>query len=135
MIVIRTAEEMARALASPPPADLACVLQEHVARLADCPGYTLADLALFVIVEPGDLLTEIVAACPLGLLKVGDGEAEFTLPAELGRIHAGWIELTFILSDDGFGLVLFVSKAAGTNSVLLTACESALRDMERHSSS
>jgi len=59
MIVIRTAEDMARALDSPPDAELHALLQAHEARLAE---WDLQDLAVFVIVQPGDTLTAVEVA-------------------------------------------------------------------------
>jgi hypothetical protein len=43
------------------------------------------------------------------------------LPPEIHDEHEGWHELVFILSDDGFGLVLFIAKHPATDARLLKA--------------
>jgi hypothetical protein len=127
MIVIRTAEDMARALDSPLDPELLNLLQVHRARLAEWQDYDLQDLALFVIVQPPDTLADIEGACSWRLVQVGGGAATFAICPEIIQRHAGWIEVTFILSDDGFGLVLLVSIAEGTNPTLLAACNKCVR--------
>lgn len=118
MIVIRTAEDMARALDSPLDPDLMQCLQAQRDRLSEWSDYDPSDLAMFVIVQPGDRLTDIDTAC--GWKLVEDGI--FTQPVELFAQHGGWFEVTWILSDDGFGLVLCVSTAAISVPELLAVC-------------
>ena len=118
MIVIRTAEGMARALDSPLDPELKHWLQDHWDRLAEWRDYELSELAVFLIVQAGDSLE--LAEAIIGQTLVQD-EA-FVLPPELVARRGGWIEVTFILSDDGFGLVLLVEIAANTDHDLLAAC-------------
>ena len=118
MIVIRTAEGMARALDSPLDPELKHCLQAHWDRLAEWQDYELSELAIFVVVQAGDTLEQAEAAFGQPLVQ----DNSFSLLPELIERHGGWFEATFILSDDGFGLVLLVEIAANTDHDLLAAC-------------
>ena len=118
MIVIRTAEEMARALDSPLDTELKPCLQDHWDRLSEWQDYELSELAVFLIVQAGDTLEQAEAI--IGQTLVQDGS--FSLLPELVARRGGWIEATFILSDDGFGLVLLIEIADNTDHDLLAAC-------------
>lgn len=122
MIVIRTAEDLARVLSEPPDPELLSLLQAQADRLAEYPDFTFEELGMFAIVQPGDDLNSIDAAIGWALLD----DDTFARPVELIVQHGSWIEATFILSDDGFGLVLFVPIDASTDSQLLAACKRAL---------
>jgi hypothetical protein len=74
MIIIRTAEEMARALDSPLHPEMKQLLQNHWAHLSEYEGYSLEELALFIITEPTDTLADIEAACSRRLVQVGVGQ-------------------------------------------------------------
>lgn len=118
MIVIRTAEALARALDSPIDVIAKDCLRCHGERLAEYDDYTLDELALFAIVEPGNTLADIEST--LGMRLVAEGD--FALTPELIEQHADWIEATFILSDDGYGLILLVEDSPATDPTLLAAC-------------
>lgn len=122
MHLIRTAEDMARALDSPLDPELKAVLRAHTDRLE--PYGPLADLAHFLIAEPGDVLAEINIHC--GFELVGGGAAVFATSPELVTMHRGWFEAVFVLSDDGFGLVLLAQRGDGIDPRLLAACTHAL---------
>src|SRR5262249_28292192 len=125
MIVIRTAEDMARALDSPLDPDLHTSLQGHSERLAD---WDLPELAIFIIAQPGDTLEDLE-------LDFGDRlveDAMFTKAPELVCEHRDWIELIFILSDDGFGLVLLAHLGSDTDPLLTAACRHALEQSANH---
>ena len=118
MIVIRTAEAFARALDSPLDPELKHCLQAHWDRLAEWQDYELSELAIFVVVQAGDTLEQAEAIIGQPLVQEGC----FTIPPELVARRGGWFEATFILSDDGFGLVLLVEIADSTAPDLLAAC-------------
>ena len=122
MIVIRTAEAFAHALDSPLDPELKHCLQDHWDRLAEWQDYELSELAIFVVVQAGDTLEQAQAI--IGQTLVQDGS--FSLLPELIDRRGGWIEVTFILSDDGFGLVLQVADSHGADECLLAACRKAL---------
>lgn len=127
MLIIRTAEAFARLLATHPDTELKALLQAQADRLAEYPDYTMEELAMFVIIDPPDALDTLDAALGWSLL---DGDT-FTHPAELIGLHGNWIEATFILSDDSFGLVLYVPIDARTDKLLLAACKHALIEAQQ----
>lgn len=127
MNLIRTAEDMVRALTSPLDPDLKALLQEQADRLDTYQEYDLSELAQFLIIQQGDTLEEIDAALGWALLEGGS----FAKPVELIARRGGWIEVVFILSDDGFGLVLLVQKEEGIDPDLLALCQ---RHLQQHGS-
>jgi hypothetical protein len=113
MITICSSADMARALESSLPADLARLLEERRDQLAEYDDYDLGELANYVVVEPGDTAAAIIAE--LGFDPATNltndkrmGEPGFTPSWEDVPRQPGWIELPFILSDDGFGKVLLI---------------------------
>lgn len=126
MIIIHTEVEMAHAIAAPPDPVVGSLLQTQAEALACYEGYELTELAQFAIIQPSDTTDTIEQSLGCQLL---DDAGSFTKPAELISEHAGWYEVTFILSDDGFGLVLYVPKGERTDCRLLQACERALAEL------
>lgn len=79
-------------------------VRKHLSkRIEELTEYTedLADLVHIFSLEPSDTLTSV------------DAELGFSLaerPIDVIESHPGWYELTLVLSDDGFGVVLYVPK-------------------------
>jgi hypothetical protein len=121
MIVIRTWDALARALDSPLDPELKQLLQAHWDRLQEWQDYALEELAQFIIVQPGDSLDDVMGAC--GWSPATD----FASPVEIITQHSQLIEAVFILSDDGFGLVLLVPIAQTTDPAVLAACNKLLQ--------
>lgn len=96
MYIIRSADEMARYLASGIDADLHALLTAKVAELTGYDGCELGDLSSFLIVQPGDTLDDVEDCVGRSM-----SDAEYT--KRLG----GWIEMVIILSDDGYGWVIY----------------------------
>ena len=126
MITIRTADEMARALDSPLDPNLKQRLQVHWDRLSEWEDYELSELAVFLIAQPGDTLEQAETAFGQQLVR----DSKFCFLPELIDQHGGWFEVTFILSDDGFGLILLVQVDPNTDSRLLAACRNAAADID-----
>lgn len=121
MLKIADMATLARALDSPMDSVLRELLRQRWDQLlADTGGeYDLNDLAEFLVVEPHDAVTDIEAAAGYPLV---------TSPAfEWVADHGGWYEAVTILSDDGFGIVLFVPDSEDVNRSLLAL----LRDLAR----
>ena len=118
MHIIRTAEDMARALNQPLDTTLDECLRRHRDTLACYPDIPFEDLALFVIVQAGDSLKEVELACGYRLVA----EGSFAFPVETITYLSGWYEVVWIISDDGYGLALFIQDHADTDRDLLTAC-------------
>lgn len=128
MHYIRTAEAMARVLETPLEPELHKILAEHQERLAGYYGFRFEELAEFLIIECGDMLTDSEAT--YGRQLVEDGR--FASSAELAFRHSTWIEVIFILSDDGFGLVLLVETGEGADRSILSACQQVLLERENY---
>ncbi|KTR84461.1 hypothetical protein NS277_04750 [Novosphingobium barchaimii] len=121
MLKIADMAALARALDSPLDRVLRELLRQRCDQLlADTGGdYDLGDLAEFLVVEPHDAVADVEAAA---------GYPVVTKPAfEWVADHGGWYEAVTILSDDGFGIVLFVPHSDGVDPSLLAL----LRDLAR----
>lgn len=129
MIHIRTAEDLARALDSPLHPELRQLLGNHAERLAGYPDFAFEELAEMIIVEAGESLDGICSI--MGPALVTEGTADFTHPVELICRHDKYIEVVWILSDEGFGLVLLVELADNTDAALLALCA---RDLQQYGS-
>ncbi|NTZ42883.1 hypothetical protein G7A66_07235 [Altererythrobacter sp. SALINAS58] len=131
MLVIRTAEEMARALDSPIHPELKQPLAAHWERLSEYEGYDLSELAEFAIVEPGDTLQDLSEVIEVQLGEGGVAPA-FSLTPEIVEQHESWTELVFIYSDDGFGLVLFIPTAFVTDPLISELAKRHLNKLAAH---
>ena len=76
------------------------------------PGDTLASLE-----EQGDLT---LASCPVDELFFPD--PDFVPFCEVIEEHPGCYEITFIFSDDGFGVLIYVPKHPAIDRELLSLC-------------
>ena len=126
VIVIRTAEEMAHALASPLEHTLKQRLHGHWERLSEWEDYELSELAVFLIAQPGDTLEQAQATFGQPLVR----DSKFCFLPELAEQQGGWIEITFILSDDGFGLILLVQIDPHADNELIAACHNAVANID-----
>lgn len=112
MLSIRNSIEMDRALGSLLDPALRRLLTLRRDQLAE-DGLELEEIAHFVVVRPGDTLVEVEAEAGVAIatnLVDGSqlGDPEFEPLFEYVTRKDGWLEAVMILSDDGFGLVLFV---------------------------
>lgn len=115
MTIIDNEEDLNQALQSELPAAVKSLLEER----AD-----LIDLATFIVPQPGDTLPAIEAAGGIGIAtNMIDGsqygENEYMPSFEWAVDHGGAIEMPFILSDDGSGVVLLVPITDGIDPKLL----------------
>lgn len=120
MHIIRTFGQLAKLADGPPNAELAAILKSWLDRLQAYEGYDLPDLAIICII--GSM--EDLAAMEVETghqLREGDGSLR---RSDIATQHQQWIELVFILSDDGFGVVLLVPTDA--EPALLAMCEQAM---------
>ncbi|GLK43789.1 MULTISPECIES: hypothetical protein [Novosphingobium] len=125
MIVIRTYAALSDASAVLEGNQVHALLEAHVERLAEYADFDLTDLAMFAIIMPGDTLDSIEAELGRSLI---DSAGTFIQPPEIVQKHSDWFEVAFILSDDGFGLVLFVPIDRGTDAKLMAATEAAFAE-------
>jgi hypothetical protein len=123
MRVIRDADSVAQV--SDP--DVRQLIQRRIRDLTESGDYELADLAFFIVVEPGDPLSALDAQLGFPVLcNRWDGtrydEPAFTRSWEILEESAGCFEIVFVLSDDGFGVEIFVPKCEGIDPDLLAMC-------------
>jgi hypothetical protein len=110
MISIRSSADMARALAGALDPPIRRLLTLRRDQLLEHKDYDLGELAHFIIVEPCDTLATVSA------------EAGLPIPFpsfEYVKRHGGWLEAVLILSDDGFGVALFVPDRIDLDPALL----------------
>jgi hypothetical protein len=117
MHIIRTFEQLAD---GPPNTELAAILKNWLDRLQAYEGYHLPELAIICILGSVEELAAMEVETGHQLLEV-DG---YFRPVEIATQHQNWIEMVFILSDDGFGLVLLVPTDA--EPAFLALCEQAM---------
>lgn len=91
------------------------LLSIHIKRLKECEGYDLSELVNFIVFEEFDAVPELDAALGFAVMVsrfdgVRYGDPEFNPSWEVIEEHVNWFELVYVLSDDGFGVVVFVSK-------------------------
>lgn len=113
MLKITDAASMARALDSPIDRDLKRFLTVRRDQLMDDTDneYALGELAHFIVTKASDTIADIEAEAAHPII---------TNPAfEWVVDHGRWYEAVTILSDDGFGVVLFVPNEHGIEPRLL----------------
>ncbi len=111
-------------------ANLRALIEDCVQALIDVDDFSDSELRYvltIVAVEPGDALEPIEAQLGFPILsnRFDDtrfGDAAFTPCFELLEEHDGFYEIVFVLSDDGFGVEVFVPKQPGVHSDLLAMC-------------
>lgn len=113
MNIIRTWEELAKALATPPYPAVHQILKDTRDRLEEFRDQPLSELCTIIILERTDRLVAL--------------ESELGFPfdpalAEYVDHHDGWIELAFVTSDDGFGFVILFEDHPDADQALLSAC-------------
>lgn len=80
-------------------------------------GCELEEMVRVVVIDPGDALTTI------------DTELGFSLidrPLDVIEMHEGWFELTYVLSDDGFGVVVYVPVRPDVDPELIAHCRASM---------
>jgi hypothetical protein len=114
MHLIRSAEDLARLASTNEDQTLRTLLAAQAENLAD---YDLEEVAILLVIEPADTPNQIDEALGAPLLT---GE-HFTHYAEVLNREGAWVEVTFILSDDGFGWVIYIPEDGPAE--LLHACK------------
>lgn len=98
-------------------------------RIKEASAYVerFSELVFFVVVEPGDDMESVAIALGFSILVnrfdgTAYGCAGFTPSWDVLEEHAGFYELVYVLSDDGSGVTVLVSKAEGVSADLLSMC-------------
>ena len=127
MITIYDSADMARVMSGPIDPDLKAILLGRLELLADFSEWDLADLAHFIIVEPGDDIEVIKRELGVNPLVNIVDNAHYPQPSfepsfEFCIARIGYFDLTFALSDSGQGLCLLVPDREGVVPQLLELC-------------
>ena len=88
---------------------------------------SLDQVVVFHVVEAGDgqeQVAEALGFSPLQNLVDGTtfGDPEFQPSFEWITCHGAWFELVYIMTDDGFGTIVFVPNDPGTEFDLHSLC-------------
>ena len=89
--------------------------------------YDPDDLGYFLVMEPSDSLEEINAQLGFSILcnrfsGIKFGDADFTPSFEFVEEYASCYDMVFILSDDGYGVEVFIPKSIDIPE-LLAMCQ------------
>ncbi len=127
MIEIRDAQAMRLTIGSTADMALRSLLERRFEQFGTSDGYDLGEVVHFLVVQPGDTIEVLDSA--LGFTVLANlvdgtpyGAADFMPSTEWISDHGGWFEMAFVLSDDGFGWLVFVPKADGVDLRLLAMC-------------
>ena len=116
MLVLRDRASIAQ-LQDP---ELRSLIEQRVVSLVEFDDYDLDQLVTFLVVEPCDSLEAI------------DDQLGFQILAgtpELLEEHSRWYEIVFVLSDDGYGIEVFIPKHPGVDPLLLAMCSTHVQEV------
>lgn len=127
MIEIRDAQAMRLTIQSTADMALRSLLERRFEQFDTIDGYDLGEVAHFLVVQPGDTMEGVDAALGFPILAnlvdgTPYGAPDFTPSTEWISDHGDWFEMAYVLSDDGFGWIVFVPKADGVDANLLAMC-------------
>ncbi len=92
--------------------DLRMLIEWRIRQIEESVPWDAAILGPFILVEPGDSIDTLLAAT--GIATVTD--------FEFVDEHAHYYEAVWIVSDDGYGVDLFIPKRADIDPQLLALC-------------
>ena len=129
MGILKTSESIQSAATHHPDAELRHLLAARIESLSDLlDEFPLSELMHVIVMETGDTAQSLEIALSLPSLNYEAGHGlDLSDPAfvpswEICEAHAQWYEITFVLSSDGFGVVVYVPKTC-TDATLLALCE------------
>ena len=128
MITLRTTAAVKSTIALLADNQLRSLLTERFDQLTNAwEDIDLSDLTHFLIIQAGDTAAEAEHELGWSLLVnsvdgARFGQPDFTPSWEWIEDHGGWYEAVYILSDDGFGISLFVQDHPATDTELLAMC-------------
>ena len=123
MIVLRDLKEVVNI----PDPDIRSLVAQRFAEIWPDEQYDPDRDGYFIVIEPGDTVDAIEAESKCRILRSQYGDARFGDPAyetsfEFLDEHACCYEMAFVLSDDGYGIEIFIPKIAGIDAALLAMC-------------
>lgn len=115
MIICSEILNLQKVIAADIDGELEGLIEKRLHDLSDYEECNIFNLIHFLVIEPSDSLTHV------------DVELGFSLvdhPWDVIESHSDWYEITVVVSDDGFGWVIYVPKHASTDATLLEKCAS-----------
>ena len=127
MITIYDSADMQRVLSGPIDPDLKAILLGRLELLAEFSEWDLADLAHFLVCQPGDSIDAIENELGISpFVNLVDGarypDAAFVPSFEFCIARKGYFDLTFCRNDAGLANCLLVPDQDGVEPVLLELC-------------
>lgn len=122
MLVIKEAANVAR-VETP---EIRVLIETRMDTLSEEP-YDSGTHGYFVLWEEGDAIEDLDQVLSFSVLSnrySGQryGDAGFTPGFELVEEHLTCFEMVFVLSDDGYGVMVFIPKTANVDPLLLAMC-------------
>ena len=123
MLVIKTPADVARIDAL----EIGTLIEDRIAALSEDEPYDANIHGYFVLWEQGDSLEDFDRLLGFPVLSnrysgLRFGEFGFSPSFELVEKHLTCFELVFVLSDDGYGVMVFIPKTANVDPSLLAMC-------------
>ena len=120
MQICRDTDSIYETIRSTQDAELHQLISARIERLREFGDLDLGQLVHFIVFEQGDTIKELDAALGFPITTnrfdgIRFGQPGFMPCWEAIEEHTLWFECVYVLSDDGAGIVVLVSKA--------TACE------------
>ena len=108
--------------------ELRQLIEKTIRDLSEDRPYDPDELGFFLILEPGvDTLPDINEKLGSDILcnrwtGIRFDQPGYTQSFEILEEHAGYYEIVFVISDDGYGIEVFIPKTAGIDPELLAMC-------------
>lgn len=93
--------------------ELGALIGQCINELSEYEQADLSELVKIIVLDPNDAMADIDAELGFSLLNRN---------CDLAVMHQDWFELTLVLSDDGFGAVIYVPRHVDTCAQLLAYC-------------
>lgn len=103
------------------------LIAARIAALSEDEPYDADTHGRFVVWEAGDSVDELSQVLSFSALSnrftgVNFGEPGFAPSFELVEDHASCFEMVFVVSDDGYGVIVFIPKSVDADATLLAMC-------------
>ena len=103
------------------------LVQERINDLGGA-AFNTAELGYFLVVESGDTIEAITAQLGFDILcnrftGIRYDQTGFTPSFEFVEEFPACYDMVFVLSDDGYGVEVFVQKVGGVSPELLAMCQ------------
>jgi hypothetical protein len=117
MHILRHAPEVSAFIQTYPDQAVTTLIQQRLNDLLQDDDLTMEELVFFVLVDPGETIPQLVEALGTDLQTVDESPLW-----EFIEEHSTCYEFVLVLSQDGFGAEVFISKT-GIDADLLALCQ------------